>query len=123
MEDWVEVYCQIYEDIYKRVSKLNPEKATETALEIFREIIRDLAREEAKVEKKESENLATKKQREALHKFGIKTIPESLSLKDASEILDKLIGFSRENNREAITRQVEEFNQRWKEKEPEQPKK
>ncbi len=113
MEDWVEVYCKIYEVIYQRISKLNPEKATDVSLEIFKEIIRDLTREEAKVEKKESENLATKKQREALHKFGIKHIPEGLSLKEASEILDKLIGFSKEGDSASIAKTVEELNKKW----------
>jgi len=123
MEDWLEVYCQIYEDIYKRVSKLNPEKATETALGIFREIIRDLAREETKVEQKENQSLATKRQREALHKFGVKRIPENLSLNEASEILDRLISLSKANDRENIGKVVEELNQSWKEAEPQQPKK
>jgi hypothetical protein len=61
-----------------------------------------------------SDELATKKQREALHKFGIKDIPENLSKKEASEILDRLVGFSKDGDSESIAKFVEELNAKWK---------
>ena len=39
--------------------------------------------------------LATRKQREAMHKFGVKDIPENLSKREVSEVLDRLVGFQR----------------------------
>jgi len=49
-----------------------------------------------------------------LHKFGIKDVPENLSKKEASEILDRLVGFSKDGNSESIARFVEELNAKWK---------
>jgi hypothetical protein len=61
-----------------------------------------------------SDELATKKQREALHKFGIKDIPDNLSKKEASEILDRLVGFSKDGDSQSITKFIEELNAKWK---------
>lgn len=86
------------------------------ALWIFDEFVRDIRKRfiERKAEgKTNEEKLATKKQREALHKFGVKKIPENLSKREASEILDRLIGFSKESNSSSITQTVEELDQRW----------
>jgi hypothetical protein len=58
--------------------------------------------------------LATKKQKEAIHKFGIKDIPKNLSKKEASEILDKLVGFSKDGDSQSIAKIVEELNAKWK---------
>jgi hypothetical protein len=58
--------------------------------------------------------LATKKQREAIHRFGVKDIPKNLSKKEASEILDRLVGFSKDGNSESLAKFVEELNVKWK---------
>jgi len=60
---------------------------------------------------------ATLKQREALHKFGIKQIPRDLTEEEASEALDLLISFSKAGDKESVTRIAEELNRRWTKKE------
>lgn len=85
------------------------------------EVSRDLRKEtvikqrnrERQMFERNDEGLATKKQREAIHKFGVQKIPKDLSKKEASEILNELIGYSKENDREAISRLVKELNQKW----------
>jgi hypothetical protein len=118
------LYCEIYNELYQIVSKASPEHAVEIALGIFEEIAKDLRTEQIaqwRIRRKsdesaESEQLATPKQREALHKFGVKHIPQDLSKEEASEALDLLIGFSKEGDSESISRIVEELNRRWTEK-------
>ena len=115
LEERIELYCRIYEQIYQRISKINLENSGEVALRIFTEVSKNLRRE-AEVRRKSDRNdeeLATKKQREAIHKFGVQKIPKSLSKKEASEVLNELIGYSKENDRDAISRFVQELNQRW----------
>lgn len=118
MEKKVESYCELFRAVYERVSKVCPEGAKDVALKIVEEIAKDLRTEaiQSKAKSEEvsvSEELATKKQREALHKFGVKRIPENLSLKEASEILDRLIGFSKEGDSESIAETVGELNRKW----------
>ncbi len=60
--------------------------------------------------KEENANPATEKQRYALHKFGIENVPEKLTKKEASDILNSLVCFSREGNREAVNEIVERLN-------------
>ena len=117
----VDFYCELFKAVYERVSRVCPEGARDVALKIVEEIAKDLRSErgshtKAKGEAKEEEavELATKKQREALHKFGIKDIPENLSKQEASEILDKLVGFSKDGDSESIAKFVEELNAKWK---------
>ena len=124
IEERIEGYCQTFEQIYKRVSKTNPENAREIAMKIFEEIAKDLRSEQINQSRNSGNNVkqnnnnnnmspATYKQREAMHKFGVKKIPENLSMKEASEILNRLIGLSKENDRTAIGRTVEELNRKW----------
>jgi hypothetical protein len=80
-------------------------------------------RVKAKSERAEIEELATTKQREALHKFGVKHIPENLSKEKASEALDLLITFSKAGDSVSIARIIKELNRRWKPKENKQTKK
>jgi SAM-dependent MidA family methyltransferase len=119
----VDFYCQLFETVYERVSKVCPEGAREVALKIIEEIAKDIRSEQARQLKAEtkveegsvtSDELATKKQREALHKFGIEEIPENLSKKEASEILDRLVGFSKGGDSESIAKFVKELNAKWK---------
>jgi hypothetical protein len=49
-----------------------------------------------------------------LHKFGIRDIPENLSKKEASEILDRLVVFSKDGDSESIAKFVEGLNAKWK---------
>jgi signal recognition particle GTPase len=119
-EDKVNFYCELFRAVYERVSKVCPEGARDVALKIVEEIAKDFRSErssqpKAKVEaKEETVELATKKQREALHKFGIKDIPENLTKQEASEILDRLVGFSKDGNSESIAKFVEGLNAKWK---------
>jgi signal recognition particle GTPase len=118
-EDKVNFYCELFRAVYERVSKVCPEGAREVALKIIEEIAKDIRSEQARHSKLEessvtSDELATKKQREALHKFGIRDIPENLSKKEASEILDRLVGFSKDGDSESIAKFVEELNAKWK---------
>jgi hypothetical protein len=115
----VDFYCQLFEKVYEKVSKVYPEGAKEVALKIIEEIAKDIRSEQARQSKIEessvtSDELATKKQREALHKFGIKEIPENLLKKEASEILDRLVGFSKDGDSQSIAKFVEELNAKWK---------
>jgi signal recognition particle GTPase len=119
IEDKIGFYCDVFKGVYERVSKVCPEGAREVALKIIEEIAKDIRSEQARQSKVEessvaSDELATKKQREALHKFGIKDVPENLSKKEASEILDRLVGFSKDGDSESIAKFVEELNAKWK---------
>ena len=119
----VDFYCELFKAVYERVSKVCPEGAREVALKIIEEIAKNIrsgqvrrSKVEAKIDESSvlTEELATKKQREAIHKFGIKEIPKNLSKKEASEILDKLVGFSKDGNSQSIVKFVEELNAKWK---------
>jgi hypothetical protein len=102
--------------------KVCPEDAREVTLKIVEEIAKDLrsgqthqSKAEARVkEGSVNEELATKKQREAIHRFGVKDIPKNLSKKEASEILDRLVGFSKDGDSESLAKFVEELNTKWK---------
>jgi hypothetical protein len=134
IDEKIGLYCEIFHELYDRISKVIPEHAVEIALGIFEEIAKDLRTEQiaqwrikGKSESAESDEHATAKQREALHKFGVKHVPGDLSKEEASEALDLLIGFSKAGDSESITRIVKELNRRWTEKAEEtktqQPKK
>ena len=119
IERKVDFYCLLYEKIQRRLSSLNIGDVKEVALKIFEQVIKETEKEKTS-QKSKKENkidkekkLATRKQREALHKFGLKKIPKDLTKKEASEILDKLISYSKEDDREAISRLVQELNMRW----------
>jgi NAD-specific glutamate dehydrogenase len=131
VEEKLELYCEIYNRLYEKISKMNPEHAVEIALTMLQEVARDLRREQM-TERRMRENpggdtrsdgLATKKQREAMHKFGVKRIPEDLSKEEASEILERLIGFSKEGDSDSIAKTVEELNQKWRAPETQPTKK
>ena len=113
-------YCELYKAIYERVSKVCPEDARDVSIKILEEIAKDIRTERMKAKAKADvgyvtgEELATKKQREALHKFGVKIIPENLSKREASEILDKLVSFSKDGDSESIAKLVEGLNAKWK---------
>jgi hypothetical protein len=119
MEEEIELYCRIYEKIRERLSKENPQEALNVALKIFEEVARDLrARgmergKRAKASGGSEGGSATKRQREALHRFGVKDIPEDLSKKEVSEILDKLIGLSKSKDNTALGKVIEELNRKW----------
>jgi hypothetical protein len=119
----VDFYCELFKAVYENVLKVCPEGAREVTLKIVEEIAKDLrsgqshqSRGEAKVEESQAsgEELATKKQREAIHRFGVKDIPKNLSKKEASEILDRLVGFSKDGDSESLAKFVEELNVKWK---------
>jgi hypothetical protein len=112
LEARIGLYCQIYEEIHKKISELNFENAGEIASKIFEEVAKDLRKQSFQPKEKKVQP-ATEKQREALHKFGVKKIPQNLSMQEASKILNRLISLSKENNSTAIDRAVEELNNSW----------
>jgi len=129
-EEKIEFYCGLFNRLYEAVSNVYPEHAAEISLAIFQEIAKDLRTEqiaELRIrgmrEESKGVELATAKQREALHKFGVKQIPEDLSKEKASEALDLLISFSKAGDKESVTRIVEELNRRWTKKESKRRKK
>jgi formylmethanofuran dehydrogenase subunit B len=118
----IDLFCEIYQKAYEKASKVNPDNARHMASEVFVQVARDL-RSELISQLKREENgnnqnsnngnngrPATQKQRQALHKFGIQNIPDELTKKEASEILDMLISLSKERNSDAINKMVEELN-------------
>ena len=124
-EEKIEFYCGLFNRLYETVSSAYPEHAVEVSLAIFQEIAKDLRTEqiaEWRIRRKlagsrvEGE-VATARQREALHKFGIKQVPKNLSKEEASEALDLLIGFSKSGDKESVARIIKELNRRWTKKE------
>jgi len=122
MEERIELYCRIYEKICERLSKENHQEAVNVALKIFEEVARDLRGERRRSRNRggragqngeSGRALATEKQRRVLHRFRIKDIPEGLTKKEASEILDNLIALSKNKDGVAIGKFVEELNRKW----------
>jgi hypothetical protein len=120
MEEEIELYCRIYEKIRERLSKENPQETLAIALKIFEEVARDLRvkgmerGKKAKASSGKEESSATKRQREALHRFGVKDIPKDLSKKEASEILDRLVGFLKQGDSQSIAKLVGGLSAKWK---------
>jgi len=123
IEEKIDLYCGIYQSAYEKAAKVNPDNARHMASEIFEQVARDLRSELISQLRKEengrngenergnnNDSPATKKQRQALHKFGIEKVPEDLSKERASEVLDMLISLSKERNSEAIGKIVDELN-------------
>lgn len=129
VEERIDSYLEMYGRILYKVSGKWPEHGIDIAGRVFEEVSKDLRSEMiAELRRKEYQmnkgnrnsqvddpenTLATKKQRETLHKFGVKKIPEELSLEEASEILEELIDLSKHGNKEILQQQVEVLNQRW----------
>ncbi|MDD2666640.1 MAG: hypothetical protein PHD13_04120 [Methanocellales archaeon] len=125
----IDLYCEIYEQAYKKVSKVSPDNAREVTGRIFGEVARDLRSELISQLRRDENNQeggtgsggskgnkkpATEKQRHALHKFGVETLPEDLSLKDASDILNELIGLAQDEDSEALNERVKELNENYR---------
>ena len=120
----IDLFCEIYQKAYEKASTINPDNARHMASEVFVQVARDLRSELISRLKREeygnNQNSnngngnngrpATKKQRQALHKFGIENVPEELTSKEASRILDMLISLSKERNSDAINKMVEKLN-------------
>jgi hypothetical protein len=120
----IDLFCEIYQKAYEKASTVNPDNARNMASEVFVQVARDLRTELISQLKREeygnnqnsnngngnNERPATKKQRQALHKFGIGNIPDELTSKGASDILNKQICFSKEGDNEAINQIVEDLN-------------
>ncbi len=138
IEDRIELYSEIYLKAFEKALKVNSNNARYIASEIFKEVARDLRselisklqRENGKITgtktedteeiqpiypKEENTEPATEKQRYALHKFGLKNMPEYLTKKAASEILGILVHHSKEGDTEAIVSIVGKFNNEWAE--------
>ncbi len=136
IEDRIELYSEIYLKAFEKALKVNSNNARYIASEIFKEIARDLRSElisklqrengknagtntedseeiQPSDPKDENTETATEKQRYALHKFGLKNMPEYLTKKAASEILGILVHHSREGDAEAIVSIVGKFNSEW----------
>ncbi len=115
-----EIFKEIARDLRSElISKLQRENGK--GAEIKREDIAE-TRDKDKINgngnrpKEENANPATEKQRYALHKFGIQIVPESLTKKEASEILNSLVCLSKEGDQEAVKDTVERLNamDEWK---------
>lgn len=119
IEIWIDSYIKLYEMILQKVSYKWPENGLRIADKIFQEMAKDIREGwlsfPSLEEKKENKNdePATEKQRMALHKFGIENIPDSLTKKEAFEILEELIQLSQEGDREAIEEIVARINKEW----------
>ncbi len=114
-----EIFKEIARDLRSElISKLQRENGK--GAEIKREDIAE-TREKGKINgnggnpKEENTEPATEKQRHALHKFGLKNMPEYLTKKAASEILGILVHHSKEGDAEAIVSIVGKFNKEWAE--------
>lgn len=124
IELWIDSYVKLYEMILQKVNQKWPENSLRITDKIFQEMAKDIREgwisfpslEEQKEENKgnKEDEPATKKQRNALHKFGIENIPESLTKKEAHEILEELIDLSRHGNMELLKEKIEEINKEWK---------
>jgi hypothetical protein len=118
----IDLFCEIFQKAYEKASTVNPDNARHMASEVFVQVARDLRTERISQLKREeygnNQNSnngnngrpATQKQRQALHKFGIQNVPEELTSKEASGILEMLISLSKERNSDAINKMVEELN-------------
>jgi len=118
----IDLFCEIYQKAYEKASTINPDNARDMASEVFVQVARDLRTERISQLKREEYGKgngnnngnngrpATQKQRQALHKFGIQTVPDELTSKEASGVLDMLISLSKERNSDAINKMVEELN-------------
>lgn len=122
IEIWIDCYIKLYEMILKKVNQKWPENSLRITDKIFQEMGKDIREgwlsfpslernKEEKGDKKDEP--ATKKQRNALYKFGIENIPESLTKKEAHEILEELIDLSRHGNMELLKEKIEEINKEW----------
>ena len=119
MEMWIDSYVNLYATILQKVSQKWPENGLRIADKIFQEVAKDIREgwvsfpslERSK--ENQRDDPATEKQRMALHKFGIENIPESLTKKEAFEILEELIALSQEGDREAIEEIVARINKEW----------
>jgi hypothetical protein len=120
----IDSYVEMYKNIWNKVSTGWSDYELEVSDRIFQEISKDLRSEmisqlrkrENKTEFRENESdetLATKKQRQTLHKFGIEKIPKNLSKDEASDILEELIDLSRHGNNQLLKEKAEELNEKW----------
>jgi hypothetical protein len=115
----IEFYCQLYEKVYKKVLEKNSGDVLAVVLKVFEEVARDLRDgrmerpKKAKISRGNERVLATKRQREALHRFGIRKIPEDLKKREASEALEKLIRLSKGKENMAVGKLIEELNSKW----------
>lgn len=131
VKERIDSYVEMYKDIWDKTSKSWPDNQLEVSDRIFQEISKDLRSEmifylrtEANKSKQlnktgypenevEETSLATKKQKQTLHKFGIEKIPTDLSKEEASEILEELIDLSRHGNKDILKEQIETLNEKW----------
>ena len=119
MEMWIDSYVNLYAAILQKVSQKWPENGLRIADKIFQEVAKDIREgwisfpSLERRKENQQDDPATEKQRMALHKFGIENIPESLTKKEAFEILEELIALSQEGDREAIEEIVARINKEW----------
>lgn len=120
VEIWIDSYTKLYEMILQKVNQKWPENSLRITDKIFQEMAKDIREGWLSFpslgknnEGKKNDEPATEKQRMALHKFGIENIPDSLTKKEAFEILEELIGLSQEGDREAIEEIVARINKEW----------
>ena len=120
VERWIDSYTKLYEMILQKVNQKWPENSLRITDKIFQEMAKDIREGWLSLpslgknnEGRKNDEPATEKQRMALHKFGIENIPDSLTKKEAFEILEELITLSQEGDREAIEEIVARINKEW----------
>ncbi|MGQ9469712.1 MAG: hypothetical protein ACUVTD_07855 [Nitrososphaerales archaeon] len=112
LREYAELYVKAYCYLKDRLQNASDEALQYGAGVILTEVLRymkpsEKVRREVYKSKGIDEELATKKQRYALHKFGLSYIPKSLTKREASEILSRLISAG-QGEVNAIIREVEE---------------
>jgi hypothetical protein len=127
IEEKIELYCQMYLKALEKLLRVNSQEGQiQGALLVVGEIAKDLRSEMIFQKRKEgqrnkesegrlsenNEKLASEKQKEALQKFGVRLVPENLSMREASKILNKLINLSKESET-ALEKAVDELNRNW----------
>lgn len=130
VKERIDSYVEMYKNIWDKVSTGWSDYELEVSDRIFQEISKDLRSEmisqlrkgennAKRVNKEEfrenesDESLATVKQKQTLHKFGIEKIPKDLSKDEASDILEEFIDLSRHGNNHLLKEKTEELNEKW----------
>jgi hypothetical protein len=68
---------------------------------------------DSKAKPQEDTRQATNKQRQTIHKYGVKTIPKTLTLTEASKIIDSLFSMSKAKDSQGIKKMVNHLNAKW----------
>lgn len=107
---YVKALATAYTELKEELKDFSGESLYDASIIIMREALKGYMLR-ARKEVYKSENLATKNQRKALHRFGVE-VPEDISKEEASNLLNKLIYASKHG--EEVNKIVEELNKKYK---------